>query len=67
VDGFSELEQAFFREGDQLSEAAEHGVVVAEVIELSSRAIAPTDLDYYASMALTVEADTCSGGFEAAA
>lgn len=61
---FSELEEAFFREGDEMSAAAE-GAVLAEVIEISSRAV--VEVDDYASLALTIEADEASGSFEAAA
>jgi hypothetical protein len=61
---FSELEEAFFREGDEMSAAAD-SAVMAEVIDLSSRAI--VDADYYDSIAVTIEADEVSGGFEAAA
>jgi hypothetical protein len=60
---FSELEEAFFREGDEMSATAE-AAVVAEVIDLSSRVI---DADDYASIAITIEADEVSGGFEVAA
>lgn len=60
----SEIEEAFFREGDQMSA---DGVVEAIVIELSSRAVALVDADYYASIALTIETDSIVGAFEAAA
>ena len=63
---FSELEEAFFREGDRMSLEAE-GVVEAVVIDLSSRALAPVDADYYASIAVTFELETIVGAFEAAA
>ncbi len=43
------------------------GVVEGELIELSSRALAPVDADYYASIAVTIETDSISGGFEVAA
>jgi len=62
---FSELEEAFFREGDEMSAASESAVVIAEVIDISSRMI--VDEDYYASIAVTIEADAASGGFEVAA
>lgn len=58
MDGLTELEAAFFREGDEMSAAAE--------LELTTRAAA-TDLEYYASISVSLEADACSGGFEAAA
>jgi hypothetical protein len=63
---FTELEEAFFREGDRMSLEAD-GVVEAVVIDLSSRALAPVDADYYASIAVTFEADAIVGAFEAAA
>ncbi len=59
---FSELEEAFFREGDEMA-ATESAVPIAEVIDISSR----VDADYYASIAVTIEADAVSGGFEVAA
>lgn len=62
----SEVEEAFFREGEQMSLDAE-GVVAVSVIDLSSRILAAVDAEYYASIALTIEADEVSGGFEAAA
>lgn len=62
---FSELEEAFFREGDEMSAAAESAAPIAEVIDISSRAV--VDADYYASIAWTIEADEVSGGFEVAA
>ena len=66
MDGLSALEEAFFREGDRMSLEAD-GVVEGELIELSSRALAPVDADYYASIAVTIESDSISGGFEVAA
>lgn len=63
---FSEIEEAFFREGDRMSLEAD-GVVEAVVIDLSSRALAPVDADYYASIAVTIELDTIVGAFEVAA
>lgn len=63
---FSELEEAFFREGDRMSLEAD-GVVEAVVIDLSSRAVAPVDADYYASIAVTIEMEMIFGFFEAAA
>ncbi len=66
MNDFSELEEAFFREGDRMSLEAD-GVVEAVVIDLSSRALAPVDADYYASIAVTIEMDTIVGAFEAAA
>lgn len=63
---FTELEEEFFREGERMSREAD-GVVEAVVIDLSSRALAPVDADYYASIAVTVELDTIVGAFEAAA
>jgi len=65
VDGFSELEEAFFREGDELSAAVEDGSVATSVIDLSSRLLAADE--YYASIAVTIESDEISGGFEVAA
>ncbi len=66
MDDFSELEEAFFREGDRMSLEAD-GVVEAVVIDLSSRALALVDADYYASIAVTIELDTIVGAFEVAA
>jgi hypothetical protein len=68
VAAFSELEEAFFREGDEMSKAAESAVVIAEVIDISSRAHVEVavDAEYYASIAVWIEADECSG-LEAAA
>ena len=66
VDGFSELEEAFFQEGERMSLDAD-GAVTAEVIDLSSRVLAAADADYYAMIAVTIEADQVSGGFEVAA
>ncbi len=60
---FSELEEAFFREGDEMTAAAESAVPITDVIDISSR----VDADYYASIAVTIEADAVSGGFEVAA
>lgn len=57
----TELEEAFFREGDRMSLEAD-GIVEA----VSSRA-APVDADYYASIAVTIELETVVGAFEAAA
>lgn len=71
---FSELEEAFFREGEEIcarNAAAAEGAVVGEVIEISSHVVGrdsgPEDPDYYASLALTIETDEVSGGFEVAA
>lgn len=63
---FSDLEEAFFREGDEMSAAVESAVPIAEVIDISSRMVI-CDADYYASIAVTIEADEVSGGFEVAA
>lgn len=62
----TEIEEAFFREGERMSLEAD-GVVEAVVIDLSSRALAPVDGEYYASIAVTVELETIVGAFEAAA
>jgi imidazoleglycerol phosphate dehydratase HisB len=62
----TEIEEAFFREGDRMSLEAD-GVVEAVVIDLSSRALAPVDADYYASIAVTMDPEMIFGFFEAAA
>ncbi len=66
MNGYSELEEAFFHEGERMSLEAE-GLITVEVVDLSSRFLAAADADYYASIAVTIEADAVSGGFEAAA
>ena len=63
---FSDLEEAFFREGDEMSAAADSAMPIAEVIDISSRMMI-SDAEYYASIAVTIEADEVSGGFEVAA
>ncbi len=62
----TEIEEAFFREGDRMSLEAD-GVVEAVAIDLSSRALALVDADAYASIAVTIEPELIFGVFEAAA
>ena len=71
---FTELEESFFREGDTLSAVPEEILdspswsMPVNLVSIPINVTARIDVaSYYASLAVTIESDECSGGVEAAA